>query len=58
MLLYNSKLADGGSGAPGTITMGGGGAILSLHAICLPVRRSTIDLVIFQDRTVTLTVDD
>jgi len=56
VLLYNSKLANTGSGAPGTITMGGGGAILSLMPYEYPFDDTTIDLVIFQDRTVTLTV--
>ena len=36
--------------------MGGGGAILSLMPSDYPFGDTTIDLVIFQDRTVTLTM--
>ena len=53
VLIYNSKLPNS---AAGTITLGGGGARLSLMPYDYPFGGSTIDLVIFQDRTVTLTV--
>lgn len=55
ILLYNSKLPN----APaGPIDIGGGGATLSLQPYDYPFGSTTIDLVIFQDRTVSLTGDD
>ena len=53
ILIYNSKLPNS---AAGPITLGGGGATLSLQPYDYPFGDTTIDLVIFQDRTVTLTV--
>jgi hypothetical protein len=53
ILIYNSKLANS---AAGPITLGGGGATLSLQPYDYPFKDSTIELVIFQDRTVSLTV--
>lgn len=53
ILIYNSKLPNSPAGA---ISLGGGGATLSLMPYDYPFGTSTIDLVIFQDRTVTLTV--
>jgi hypothetical protein len=53
VLIYNSKL---GSSAAGPIGLGGSGATLSLMPYDYPFGDSTIDLVIFQDRTVSLTV--
>ncbi len=53
VLIYNSKL----SGSPaGPISLGGNGATLSLQPYQYPFGTTTIDLVIFQDRTVALTV--
>jgi hypothetical protein len=51
VLIYNSKLVNA---AAGPITMGGGGATLSLMPYDYPFGVATIDLVIFQDRTVNL----
>jgi hypothetical protein len=57
VLIYNSSLpAAGAAGAPGPISMGGGGTSLSLQPYEYPWGSTTIDLVIFQDRTVTETV--
>jgi hypothetical protein len=53
ILIYNSTLPNE---AAGPITLGGGGAILNLQPVVYPFGDSTIDLVIFQDRTVSLTV--
>jgi hypothetical protein len=53
ILIYNSKLANE---APKPISLGGGGATLSLMPYDYPFGETTIDLVIFQDRTVPLTV--
>ncbi len=53
ILIYNSKLA-GSAAAP--ISLGGGGATLSVQPFDYPFGDSTIDLVIFQDRTVSTTV--
>jgi hypothetical protein len=53
VLIYNSKLDNE---AAGPISLGGGGAELSLMPDDYPFGDSTIDLVIFQDRTVSLTV--
>jgi hypothetical protein len=55
VLIYNSKLSNS---AAGPITLGGGGATLSLQPYQYPFGTSTIDLVIFQDRTVSLAGDD
>ncbi len=57
VLIYNSKLPSAG-GAAGPISLGGGGATLSLQPYQYPFGTSTIDLVIFQDRTVSLSGDD
>ena len=53
VLIYNTSLP---ASAAGPITMGGGGASLSLQPYQYPFGSTTIDLVIFQDRTVDLTV--
>jgi hypothetical protein len=58
VLIYNSKLSTSGAGVAGPITLGGGGATLSLQPYQYPFGTSTIDLVIFQDRTVSLAGDD
>jgi putative Flp pilus-assembly TadE/G-like protein len=50
VLLYNSKLS---LSPAGPISLGGGGATLSLQPYQYPFGSTTIDLVIFQDRTVT-----
>lgn len=55
VLIYNSKLSNM---AAGPISLGGGGATLSLQPYQYPFGTSTIDLVIFQDRTVSLAGDD
>ena len=55
ILIYNSKLVNS---APGPIDIGGGGATLSLQPYDYPFGTTTIELVIFQDRTVGLTGDD
>jgi len=55
ILLYNSKLPNA---VAGPIDIGGGGATLSLQPYDYPFGTTTIDLVIFQDRTVSLTGDD
>jgi len=53
VLIYNTKLpAKAGDG----FSIGGGGAILSLQPYQYPFGDTTIDLVYFQDRTVTNTV--
>jgi hypothetical protein len=53
VLIYNSKLPGSAAGA---FSLGGGGATLSLQPYSYPFGATTIDLVIFQDRTVNLTV--
>jgi hypothetical protein len=53
VLIYNSKLP---ASAGGPITMGGGGATLSLHPYPYPFGGTTIDLVMFQDRTLSDTI--
>jgi hypothetical protein len=53
VLIYNSLLP---LKAAGPITMGGNGATLSLQPYLYPFGTATIDLVIFQDRAVPLTV--
>jgi Putative Flp pilus-assembly TadE/G-like len=53
VLIYNSKLP---AKAAGPISLGGGGATLSLQPYQYPFGTTTIDLVVFQDRTVTATV--
>jgi hypothetical protein len=55
ILIYNSKLSNS---APGPITLGGSGATLNLQPYDYPFGATTIDLVIFQDRTVSLAGDD
>ncbi len=55
ILIYNSKLANSPAGP---ITLGGGGATLSLMPISYAFGTTTINLVIFQDRTVALAGDD
>ena len=52
VLIYNSKLVNA---AAGPVTLGGGGASLSLMPYDYPFGDTTIDLVLFQDRTVNLT---
>lgn len=55
ILIYNSELP----GSPaGPLTLGGGGATLSLQPYDYPFGDTTIDLVIFQDRHVSLPGDD
>jgi hypothetical protein len=53
ILIYNTTLPDS---AAGPITLGGGGAALKLQPYDYLFGDTTIELVIFQDRTVTLTV--
>jgi hypothetical protein len=53
VLIYNSTLP---ASAAGAISLGGSGATLSLQPYQYPFGSTTIDLVIFQDRTVALTV--
>ncbi len=53
VLIYNSKLP---TSAAGPFSLGGNGATLSLQPYQYPFGSTTIDLVIFQDRTVDLTV--
>jgi hypothetical protein len=53
VLIYNSSIP---ASAAGPISLGGGGATLSLQPYQYPFGSTTIDLVIFQDRTVNLTV--
>jgi hypothetical protein len=53
ILIYNSMLSNS---AAGTVSLGGSGATLSLQPYQYPFGDSTIDLVMFQDRTVPLTV--
>lgn len=55
ILIYNSKLP---SIPAGPVTLGGGGATLNLQPFDYPFGDSTIDLVLFQDRTVSLNGDD
>jgi hypothetical protein len=55
ILIYNSKLP---LSPAGPISFGGGGATLSLQPYQYPFGSTTIDLVIFQDRTVSLPGDD
>lgn len=55
ILLYNSQLPNEPAGP---ISLGGGGAALSLQPYDYPFGTTTIELVIFQDRTVSLTGDD
>lgn len=55
VLIYNSKLTNS---AADSIVLGGGGATLSLQPYAYPFGDSTIDLVIFQDRTVSIPGDD
>jgi hypothetical protein len=55
ILIYNSQLVNS---APGPITLGGGGAVLNLQPYDYPFGTTTIDLVIFQDRAVSLPGDD
>jgi hypothetical protein len=53
VLIYNSKLP---TAAAGPVTLGGGGATLRLMPYNYPFQDTTIDLVLFQDREVCLTV--
>ena len=53
VLLYNSKLP---TKAAGVFSLGGSGATLKLQPYQYPFGATTIDLVIFQDRTVTLDI--
>jgi hypothetical protein len=53
VLIYNSKLP---TKAAGPVTLGGGGATLRLMPYEIPFKDTTIDLVLFQDREVCLTV--
>jgi hypothetical protein len=55
ILIYNSQLVNS---APGPITLGGSGATLNLQPYDYPFGTTTIDLVIFQDRAVSLAGDD
>jgi hypothetical protein len=55
VMIYNSKLTNS---APGPISFGGGGATLKLQAWKYPFGATTIPLVVFQDRTVSLPGDD
>jgi hypothetical protein len=57
ILIYNSTL-PGAGGVAGKILLGGGGATLNLQPYDYPFGSTTIDLVIFQDRTVSLGGDD
>jgi Flp pilus assembly protein TadG len=55
VLIYNSKL----TGSPaGPVTMGGGGATLSLMPLHYAFGTGFVDIVLFQDRTVALGGDD
>lgn len=54
IMLYNSRLA---TAASGPISLGGGGATLKLLPYDYPFGDGTIDLVIFQDRTVCQNVE-
>ena len=56
VLIYNSKLSSSGAGAAGAISLDGNGIALNLQPYHYPWGSTTIDLVIFQDRTVNLTV--
>lgn len=60
ILIYNSQLLGVPGGEPGPITLGGGGATLDLKPVSYyyPSRDIWIDLVIFQDRDVSLPGDD
>ena len=53
VLIYNTKLPNS---AAGTISLGGSGATLSLQPHDYPFGDTTVPLVIFQDRDVSLTV--
>jgi hypothetical protein len=55
ILIYNSKLS---SSAAGPIVLGGGGATLNLQPYLYPFGDTAIDLVIFEDRTVSISGDD
>jgi hypothetical protein len=55
ILIYNSQLTNS---TAGPIKLGGSGSTLSLQPYDYPLGGSTIDLVIFQDRTVALGGDD
>ena len=55
ILIYNSQLPNS---APGPITLGGSSATLNLQPYDYPFGTTTIDLVIFQDRTVSIAGDD
>jgi hypothetical protein len=55
ILIYNSKLPGM---AAGPITLGGSGATLSLMPWTYPFGATTINIVLFQDRTVALAGDD
>lgn len=55
VLIYNSFLP---TKAAGPINLGGNGITLNLQPYDYPFGTATIDLVIFQDRTVSLTGDD
>ena len=54
ILIYNSQLIGVAGGAAGPISLGGGGATLNLQPFDYPFDDTTIDLVIFQDRDVSL----
>ena len=60
VLIYNSQLPGVSGGGPGPITLGGGGATLSLQPVDYPFGQppTTIKIVIFQDRLVSLNGDD
>ena len=53
VLIFNSKLSNS---AAGPISLGGGGATLRLQPYDYPFGASTIEMVMFQDRTVSATV--
>ena len=53
VLIYNTSLPGSAAGA---ISLGGSGATLRLQPYQYPFGATTIDLVMFQDRTVPLTV--
>ncbi len=55
ILIYNSQLSNS---APGPISLGGSSATLNLQPYDYPFGTTTIDLVIFQDRAVSLGGDD
>ena len=58
ILIYNSQLTTTAAGAAGPISLGGGGATLNLQPYDYPFGTTTIDLVIFQDRAISLGGDD